>query len=72
MSSSTSTMALAAALGAPPAQLLTRKNFLAWNALVLPTFRGVMGLLDGSDRAPTETVETDGPNKEKTYVENPA
>ncbi|KAK1613760.1 hypothetical protein QYE76_019277 [Lolium multiflorum] len=74
MSSASSTMALAAALGSPLAQPLTRKNFLAWKALVLPAFRGarVMGLLDGSDRAPAKTMEVDGPDKEKVPVENPA
>ncbi|KAK1696689.1 hypothetical protein QYE76_013386 [Lolium multiflorum] len=74
MSSSSSTMALAAAMGAPPVQPLTRKNFLAWKALVLPAFRGarVIGLLNGSDRAPAEIVEIDGPDKEKNFVEKPA
>ena len=74
MSSSSSTLALAAALGAPPAQQLTHANHLAWKALVLPAFRGarVMGLLDGSDRAPPETLEVEDENKRKATVENPA
>lgn len=74
MSSSSATSTLAAALGAPPAQQLTRANHLAWKALVLPAFRGarVMGLLDGSDSAPPETLETEDSNNKKVTVENPA
>jgi hypothetical protein len=56
-----SSSALAAALGAPPAQQLTRGNFLLWKALDLPAFSGanVMQLLDGSDRAPAKTIEVE-------------
>jgi hypothetical protein len=69
-----SSSALAAALGAPPAQQLTRSNFLLWKALVLPAFRGanVMSHLDGSDRAPAKTVEVEDSEKNKTQVPNPA
>ena len=74
MSSSSSSAGLAAALGTPPTQQLTRKNFLAWKALVLPAFRGarVMGLLDGTDKKPAETLESEDENKDKIEVENPA
>ena len=74
MSSSTSTSALAAALGSPPTQLLTRDNFLLWQALIVPAFRGanVMGLLDGSDRAPAKIIESDGSDGTKIEAENPA
>ncbi|KAK1645786.1 hypothetical protein QYE76_063591 [Lolium multiflorum] len=73
-SSGMSSSALAAALGAPPAQQLTRNNFLLWKALVLPAFRGanVMALLDGSDRAPARTIEVEDSEKNKTRIPNPA
>ncbi|KAK1651004.1 hypothetical protein QYE76_068809 [Lolium multiflorum] len=69
-----SSSALAAALGAPPAQQLTRSNFLLWKALVLPAFRGanVMALLDGSDRAPARIIEVEDSEKNKSRVPNPA
>jgi hypothetical protein len=69
-----SSSALAAALGAPPAQQLTRSNFLLWKALVLPAFRGanVMDLLDGSDKAPSKTVEVEDSEKNKVTVPNSA
>jgi hypothetical protein len=68
-----SSSALAAALGAPPAQQLTRNNFLLWKALVLPAFRGanVMQLLDGSDKAPAKTIEVEDSEKNKAMVSNP-
>ena len=74
MSWSGSSLALAAALGAPPAPQLTRSDFLLWKALVMPAFRGanVMGLIDGTDRAPSKTVEGKDSEKEKTQVENRA
>jgi hypothetical protein len=74
MISSSSAFALAAALGSPPSQLLTRNNFLLWQALIVPVFRGanVMGLLDGSDGAPGKTVEVDDTNGKKVHVDNPA
>jgi hypothetical protein len=73
-SSSTSSSGLAAALGAPPAQQLTRGNFLLWKALVLPAFRGanVMALLDGTEAAPAKNVEVEDAEKKKIIVENPA
>jgi hypothetical protein len=74
MSSSSSVSAMAAALGSPPSQLLTRNNFLLWRALIVLAFRGanVMGLLDGSDGAPTKTVEVDDSDGKKVQVDNPA
>jgi hypothetical protein len=74
MSSSTSSSALVAELGAPPTQQITRGNFLLWKALVLPTFHGanVMALLDGTDRAPPKTIEVEDEDKKKIQVENPA
>ncbi|KAK1630653.1 hypothetical protein QYE76_004968 [Lolium multiflorum] len=74
MSSSSSASTLAAALGSPPSQHLTRNNFLLWQALIVPAFRGanVMGLLDGSDGAPDKTIEVDDTDGKKVQVDNPA
>jgi hypothetical protein len=54
-------------------QTLTRTNHFAWKLLVLPAFRGahVMGLLDGTDHAPSETLEVEDANKKRVVVENP-
>ena len=72
-SSSAAASTLAAALGAPPAQLLTRENALMWKALVIPALRGarVLKLVEGEDKAPVEflEVEIDGA---KSKTENPA
>jgi hypothetical protein len=74
MSSSSSVSAMAAALGSPPSQLLTRNNFLLWQALIVPVFRGanVMGMLDGSDAGPAKTIEVDDSDGKKVQVDNPA
>ncbi|KAK1695102.1 hypothetical protein QYE76_011799 [Lolium multiflorum] len=74
MSSSSSTSGLATALGSPPTQVLTRSNYLLWQALIVPAFRGanVMGLLDGSDRAPAKIIEVEDSEKKKIQVENSA
>ena len=52
---------LAAALGAPPTEKLTRDNYLFWRTQVLPSLRGamVMELLDGSDPAPAKQIEVE-------------
>jgi hypothetical protein len=73
-SSSSSGATLAAALGTPLAQQLTRSNYLLWHALIIPAFRGanVMGLLDGSDCAPAKTIEVQDPNKQTIQVKNPS
>ena len=73
MASSSTTSSLAAALGSPPADKLTRENFLFWKAQILPSLRGaeVMGLLDGSDSPPSKTLEVDDGEKKKV-VTNPA
>ena len=54
---SSSTPSTPAIIGAPPANKLTRENYLSWKAQVLPSLRGarVMGLLEGSDLAPAES-----------------
>ena len=67
-------MTLATALGAPPTDKLTRANFLLWKLQVLPVVRGalVMGLLDGSDSARSETMEPkEEETKKKITVPNP-
>ncbi|KAK1668123.1 hypothetical protein QYE76_056282 [Lolium multiflorum] len=71
---SSSATALAAALGAPPTQLLTWENVLVWKALVIPTLRGacVLDLVEGRDKAPVETLDVEDADKQKTTVVNPA
>jgi hypothetical protein len=77
MSSSSNTAAnmsaLVADLGSPPAQPLTRANYLPWKALVIPAFRGanIMGLIDGTDAAPSRTIEAEDSSKNKIQVPNP-
>ncbi|KAK1697942.1 hypothetical protein QYE76_014639 [Lolium multiflorum] len=74
-SSSTNTLAgLSSALGAPPAQQLTRGNFLLCKALVFPAFRGanVMALLEGTNVAPVKTIEAEDADHKKVQVENSA
>jgi hypothetical protein len=74
MASSFSVMAnLAAALGTPPTEKLNRDNHLFWKTQVLPALRGaqVMGLLDGSDSAPSKTAEVENSEKEKKTISNP-
>jgi hypothetical protein len=53
---------------------LTRENFLYWQTQVLPTLRGarVMGLLEGTDAAPPDTLEVEDENKKKVSVSNQA
>jgi hypothetical protein len=53
---------------------LTREKHLLWKAQVLPALRGahVMELLDGSDSAPTKTMEVKDENKKKMTIPNPA
>ncbi|KAK1620266.1 hypothetical protein QYE76_025783 [Lolium multiflorum] len=71
---SSSTSSGTTTIGAPPAMKLTRENFLYWQTQVLPTLRGarVMGLLEGTDAAPSETLEVEDENKKKISVSNPA
>ncbi|KAK1678258.1 hypothetical protein QYE76_039106 [Lolium multiflorum] len=73
MASSSSATSLAAALGAPPTQLLTRENALVWKALVVPALRGacVLELVEGCDEAPVKLLETEDVNKKKVTVQNP-
>jgi hypothetical protein len=73
-SSTNSLSGLTAALGAPPAQHLTRGNFLLWKALVFPAFCGanVMALLEGKDVAPAKMVEIEDADHKKIQVENPS
>jgi hypothetical protein len=58
---------LGSALGAPPTEKLTRDNHLFWKTQVLPALRGaqVMGLLDGSDKAPAKHLEVEDSEKVK-------
>ncbi|KAK1647074.1 hypothetical protein QYE76_064879 [Lolium multiflorum] len=73
-SSTMSTMAsLASALGSPPQEKLSRDNHLFWKAQVLPALRGaqVMGLLDGSDPAPPQTIEAEDKDNKPITIPNP-
>jgi hypothetical protein len=72
-SSTSSTMVLAAALGSPPSQPLTRENTLIWKALVIPALRRarVLDLVEGNEKAPEEFLETEDINKKKVTIENP-
>jgi hypothetical protein len=76
MASSSSNQAIN--LGAPPSDKLTRKNYSLWRAQILPPIRGahLVGLLDGTDAAPPETLAIepgkDDANKDPKTVSNPA
>lgn len=74
MASSSSATSLAAALGAPPTQLLTRENALVWKALVIPALRGacVLELVEGHDKAPVKILETEDENQKKVTIPNPS
>jgi hypothetical protein len=71
---SSSSSAGVSTIGAPPAKKLMRENFLSWQAQVLPTLRGarVMRLLEGSDLAPPEFVDSEDADKKKIQVPNPS
>jgi hypothetical protein len=73
MASSSSATALAATLGAPPAQLLTRENVHVWKALVVPALRGacVLELVEGLDKANAKLIETEDVNNKKVTISNP-
>jgi hypothetical protein len=72
--SSSSTAFDSSSIGTPPSTKLTRENFLYWQSQVLPTLRGarVMGLLDGSDPALSETIEAADAEHKKITIPNPA
>jgi hypothetical protein len=73
MASSSSATALAAALGAPPTQPLTRDNALAWRALVIPALRGawVLDLVEGKEPAPGKIIEAEDEKGVKVKIPNP-
>jgi hypothetical protein len=73
MASSSSVTALAAALGAPPTQLLTRENALVWKALVVNALRGArfLELVEGSEEAPDEHLETKHIDKKEVTCDAP-
>ena len=64
-------------LGNPPTDKLTRANFPGWRAQVLPAIRGarLLGLLDGTDAAPPETLvcaaDKDAADQAPKKVPNP-
>jgi hypothetical protein len=61
-------------LGSPPATKLTRSNFLFWKTLVFPAIRGamVMGLLEGTDRAPAKLISSKDADGKDITITNPA
>jgi hypothetical protein len=71
---SSSNNGLAVALGTPSAQKLTRGNFLFWKTLTFPALcvTQAVGLLDGTDSAPTKTLEAEDQDKEKIQIHKPA
>nr|XP_051190988.1 uncharacterized protein LOC127304340 [Lolium perenne] len=70
-SSAAAVTAMAAALGAPSTEKLTRDNFQFWKMQALPAIQGAqaMGLLDGSDAPPPQNLEEDA-EKQKSAVPN--
>ena len=74
MTTPSSSSTTVGSVGTPPAMKLTRDNFLSWQTQALPTLRGarVIGLLEGTDKAPPETLEAEDENKKKITMPNPA
>ena len=60
-------------LGNPPTEKLTRANYLLWKVQVMPALRGarMLGLLDGKEAAPPETLVVQKEGKE-VKIDNPA
>ncbi|KAK1613964.1 hypothetical protein QYE76_019481 [Lolium multiflorum] len=73
MASSSSATSLAATLGAPPTQLLTRDNALVWRALVIPALRGalVLDLVEGKEPAPDKIIKAEDEKGVKVKISNP-
>ncbi|CAN6360802.1 unnamed protein product [Urochloa humidicola] len=59
-------------LGPPISEKLTRDNFLLWKAQILPAIKGarLIGILDGSSKAPATTVTIEQSDK-KSYPMRP-
>jgi hypothetical protein len=60
-------------IAAPPATKLNRDNFLSWQTQILPSLRGgrVVGILDGTEKAPPETLEAEDADKKTITIPNP-
>ncbi|WVZ83847.1 hypothetical protein U9M48_030944 [Paspalum notatum var. saurae] len=60
-------------LGPPVTEKLTRENFLLWKAQVLPAIKGarLMGILDGSVKAPPATIKITKDDKTTSTISNP-
>lgn len=69
---STSSSAASAIFAIPVSEKLTRDNFLAWRAQVLPTIRGsrLLGILDGSSSETPPTLHDEKPDKIVEESEN--
>jgi hypothetical protein len=73
MSSSSSTLGMSSPLQTQgTSEKQTRENFLLWETQVLPAIRGarLMGFLDGTNKAPSETI-FDTIDGKRTEVSNP-
>ena len=62
------------ALGPPISEKLTHENYLLWKAQFLPPVKGaqLIRILDGSKKAPLETLEVIDEDKTKVIIPNPA
>jgi hypothetical protein len=72
MASSSSTSAVPASLSIPIFEKLTQDSFRLWHAQVLPALRVAQreGFIEGSDKAPTKTMEVERDSK-TLVVPNP-
>ncbi|XP_072147987.1 uncharacterized protein [Setaria viridis] len=61
-------------LGPAIFEKLSRDNFLLWKTQILPAIKGarLMGILDGSSKAPAKTMTVEKADKSKEEVLNPA
>jgi hypothetical protein len=73
MASSSYMPSIAATLGSPSSQNLTRSNFLFWKTLIFPALYGAQAtdFLDGTDSAPSKTMEVEDAQKVKKIIPNP-
>ncbi|XP_072147998.1 uncharacterized protein [Setaria viridis] len=74
MATSSSSATALAPLGPQVTEKLTRDNYVLWKAQVLPPIRGaqLIGILEGSVKAPSEFLEIVKEDKSKEIVSNPA
>lgn len=63
-----------AQLGHPVSEKLSRSNYMLWKAQILPAIRGakLIGVLNGTTKAPPPTLEVTKDDKTTATIENPA